>query len=119
MFSLFVAAAAVFSQMERFRRIMTGEPSIKITKTLTIGEPGVVKIESDNITEPVTVGEPTVVKMETNALQQAQDLLNGGKDMDAVCREINPEYAKWGSIQQQLFRKTLEAVLKSQRSTGS
>jgi len=118
-FSLFVAAAVVFSQMERFRRIMTGNPSINITKTLTIGRPGAVKIESGNITETVTVGEPTVVKMETNTLQQAQDLLNAGKNMDAVCREINPEYAKWGSIQQQLFRKTMEAVLKSQLFTGS
>jgi hypothetical protein len=95
---LFAGAAIAFGQMERFQQLMTWKPSLDITKTLTIGE-------------------PTVVKMESNALRTAQDLLSAGKDMDSVCREINPEYAQWGSIQQQLFRKTMESVLKSQRST--
>jgi methanogenic corrinoid protein MtbC1 len=58
--------------MERFHQIMTWKPSLNITKTLTMGE-------------------PTVVKMESNALRRAQDLLSAGKDMDSVCREINPD----------------------------
>ena len=31
--------------------------------------------------------------------------------MDSVCREINPEYASWGSLKQQMFQKAMEAVL--------
>jgi hypothetical protein len=34
--------------------------------------------------------------------------------MDSVCREINPDYASWGSLKQQMFRKAMEAVLKSE-----
>jgi hypothetical protein len=58
--------------------------------------------------------EPMVVRMKAGALQKAQTLLATGKDMDSVCREINPEYASWGSLRQQMFQKAMEAVLKSQ-----
>ena len=58
--------------------------------------------------------EPMVVRMKACALQKAQTLLATGKDMDSVCREINPEYASWGSHRQQMFQKAMEAVLKSQ-----
>ena len=58
--------------------------------------------------------EPMVVRMKAGALQKAQTLLATGKDMDSVCREINPEYASWGSPRQQMFQKAMEAVLKSQ-----
>jgi len=58
--------------------------------------------------------EPMVVRMKSGALQKAQTLLATGKDMDSVCREINPEYASWGSLRQQMFQKAMEAVLKSQ-----
>jgi len=58
--------------------------------------------------------EPMVVRMKAGALQKAQTLLATGKDMDSVCREINPEYASWGSVRQQMFQKAMEAVLKSQ-----
>lgn len=97
---LFAVAAVFYSQLERFQQLIAWKPSINFTKT-------------------VTIGEPNVYKLDTNALQQAQDLLRGGKEIGSVCREINPEYANWGSIQQQLFQKTLEAVLKSQGSSGS
>ena len=58
--------------------------------------------------------EPMVVRMKSGALQKAQTLLATGKDIDSVCREINPEYASWGSPRQQMFQKAMEAVLKSQ-----
>jgi hypothetical protein len=58
--------------------------------------------------------EPMVVRMKAGALQKAQTLLATGKDMDSVCREINPEYASWGSPRQQMFQKAMEVVLKSQ-----
>ena len=96
---LFGIAAIVFAQMERFQQLMTWTPSINITKT-------------------VTMGEPTVVMMGIDAMRKAQDLITAGKDMDSVCREIEPEYANWGSVQQQVFRKMLEAVLKMDRSKG-
>ena len=58
--------------------------------------------------------EPIVVRLKGDALQKAQTLLATGKDMDSICREINPEYASWGSLRQQMFQKAMEAVLKSQ-----
>jgi hypothetical protein len=66
-----------------------------------------------NVTKTVTIGEPTVVKMESDVLQQARDLHTAGKDMDSICREINPEYSRWGSTRQMLFRKTMETMLSS------
>jgi hypothetical protein len=58
--------------------------------------------------------EPMVVRMKSGALEKAQTLLATGKDMDSVCREINPEYASWESLRQQMFQRAIEAVLKSQ-----
>jgi hypothetical protein len=65
------------------------------------------------ISETVTVTEPTVVKMGNDEIKQAADLLRGGSDMDTVCRQINPDYAQWPKLQQRLFRMTLEKVLRS------
>jgi mannose/fructose/N-acetylgalactosamine-specific phosphotransferase system component IID len=67
------------------------------------------------IAKTVTVEEPTVMRMDGDAVQKAQLLLATGKDMDSICREINPEYASWGSFRQQMFQKAMEAVLKAQR----
>lgn len=72
-----------------------------------------------NIKTTVRVAEPTVVRLEADALQKAQDLLKSGMDMDSVCREINPDYVKWGSLEQRLFQRAMETLLKSQRSTPS
>jgi len=57
--------------------------------------------------------EQMVVRMKSGALQKAQSLLATGTDMDSICREINPEYASWESRKQQVFQKTMEAVIKS------
>jgi hypothetical protein len=65
------------------------------------------------ILETFTVGEPTVVKMGNDDLRKAADLLRAGADLDTICRQLNPEYAQWGALQQRLFRMTMEKVLKS------
>ena len=58
--------------------------------------------------------EPMVVRLKTGTLQKAQTLLATGKDIDSICREINPEYPSWESHKQQMFQKAMQAVLKSQ-----
>ena len=58
--------------------------------------------------------EPMVVRMKSDALEKARTLLATGKDMDSVCREINPEYASWSSLGQRMFQKAMETMLKSQ-----
>jgi hypothetical protein len=70
-----------------------------------------------NVTKTVMIGEPTVLKMESDVLQKARDLQTAGKDMDSICREINPEYSRWGSTQQMLFRKTMETMVSSLEQT--
>jgi hypothetical protein len=70
------------------------------------------------VSKTVIVEEPTVVKLETDAIKTANELVQAGSDMDTVCHQINPEYAKWGSLRKELFRKTLEALLKTQGSTN-
>jgi len=70
------------------------------------------------ISETVVEGEPTVIKLETDAIKTASALLRSGNDLDAVCRQINPEYAGWGTLQKQLFRKAMEAMLKAEAASG-
>lgn len=66
------------------------------------------------ITRTTNFGDPSVVKLDKHAIQTASQLIRAGNDMNAVCRSINPDYAKWGAIQKQLFRTTMQAVLKAQ-----
>lgn len=70
------------------------------------------------ISKTFSAGEPTVVKIESDAIKTASELLRGGSDMDMVCRQINPQYANWGSLQKRLFRKTMEMVLKAEAASG-
>ncbi len=100
---LFAVAVIVFGQMDRFRRMMTSQP-------MTWQSPSI------NISRTFSAGAPTVIRMDNDAVRKAQDLLKSGKDLDLVCREIEPDYANWDSIRQQLFRTTLEAVLKASPS---
>jgi heme/copper-type cytochrome/quinol oxidase subunit 4 len=101
---IFAAAFFVFTGMQKFREMMTPETPEPL---------------SIHFTETERTSEPTVVRMENDDLQKAASLLVSGKDMDSVCAEINPDYANWGSLQKQLFRKTMEEVLKSQPSKGN
>jgi len=58
------------------------------------------------------------VKLDKGALQKARELLNTGSDLDSVCRAIEPEYASWASLQQQIFRRAMETLLNTQRAAG-
>jgi hypothetical protein len=49
--------------------------------------------------------EAMIVRMKSDALEKARTLLATGKDMGSVCREINPEYASWGSLEQKIFQR--------------
>lgn len=101
---IFAAAFFVFTGMQKFRGMMT----LRTPEPLSI-----------HFTVTERTSEPTIVRMENDDIQKAASLLLSGKDMDSVCAEINPDYANWGSLQKQLFRKTMEEVLKSQPSKGN
>ncbi len=67
-----------------------------------------------NISRSVTIGKPIIYKLGNEELQRAGALLKTGTDMDSICREVDPNYAKLGSIEQAMFREALETILKSQ-----
>jgi hypothetical protein len=70
----------------------------------------------DGVSTKISVKEePMVVRLKAGSLEKAQMLVATGKDMDSVCREIDPDYASWESLKQQKFQKAIAAVLKSQR----
>jgi hypothetical protein len=93
---LFALAAALVGHMGKFRQLMKSGPSI-------------------NIGKKVIRHEPIFIKLDKDAIQKVRDSLSAGKDLDALCREIEPAYANWGYIQQEVFRKALDMMFKSQK----
>jgi hypothetical protein len=79
---LFAPAVALVGHMGKFRQLMKSGPSI-------------------NIGQKVVRHEPIFIKLDNDAIQKVRDSLSAGKDLDAVCREIEPAYANWGYIQQE------------------
>ncbi len=92
----FAIAVALVGHTGKFRQLMKSGPSI-------------------NIGQKVVSRESLFIKLNNDAIQKLRDSLSAGKDLDAVCREIEPAYANWGYIQQEVFRKALDTMLKSQR----
>ena len=43
----------------------------------------------------------------------------GPRDLEAVCREIEPEYANWDTVQQKAFRRAIEMVINADPSAHS
>ena len=94
----------------RFGLGLSLNPSINIRRAVSVGPSATVK---------VTTSQPLVVKLDKDAVQRARDLLTAGGDLDSVCREIEPEYANWISLQQRAFRKALETVLGVEQGAGT
>jgi hypothetical protein len=94
---LFGAAGLVFSEMENLQRMLTSSP---------VG--GKLSLAS---TKNPTIARQTVVRMDKAALETARGLKKAGKDIDEICRTVQPAYAGWGSLQQTLFRDALKVVL--------
>jgi hypothetical protein len=59
------------------------------------------------------VTRSTVIKLDKAAFETARELKETGRDFDSICRAIEPDYARWGSVQQRVFRDALEAILKT------
>jgi hypothetical protein len=97
---LFALAVALAGHMGKFRQLMKSGPSI-------------------NIGQKAVRHESVFIKLDNNAIQKVRDTLSAGKDLDAVCREIEPAYTNWGNIQQEVFRKALDMMLKSQKPAGN
>jgi hypothetical protein len=68
---------------------------------------------SITIKRTITVKEPLVVRLDKDAIQKARILVSTGRDLESVCREIEPSYQNWGFAQQQGFRKAMETLLKN------
>jgi hypothetical protein len=92
-------ALVVLTKILRIRLLPSVKPSMKISRSLSIGEPLVVRLDRDSI-------------------QKARDLLNAGQDLESICHEIEPAYANWSFPQQQGFRKAMETVLKAKQGAG-
>jgi hypothetical protein len=88
------------SRSSGIRLLLSAKPSVKISRT-------------------VTVREPLVVKLNNETVQKARALLSTGQDLESVCREIEPAYANWSFPQQQGFRRAMETVLKTQLGAGT
>jgi|SRR5208283_4103854 len=60
-----------------------------------------------------------VVKLNKDAVEKGRALLTAGEDFDSVCRAIEPEYANWGALQQQVFQRAMKALLETQLVPGT
>ena len=128
---MFLVIFAVAIALYLVIKLLVNQAGLSLSTTLSLGDPngasGGLPADGASYTRTGRFGirggsikftvkeEPMVVRLKGGALQRAQTLLATGKDMDSVCREINPEYASWGSLRQQIFQRAMEAVLKSQR----
>jgi hypothetical protein len=101
----FAGVVTFISRMRRLGRMMTSGVNHNVTFTINHRTVG------GNQTQ-------AIFKMDADALQRARGLISAGMNIDAVCREINPAYASWGMIEQGLFRKVIEALLKQQGAGG-
>ena len=58
------------------------------------------------------VTRSTMIKLDQTALETARELKGAGRDLDSICRTIEPDYSGWDSLQQMALRQGLEAILK-------
>jgi hypothetical protein len=59
-------------------------------------------------------GKSLVVRLNKDTVQKARELLRAGNDLESVCREIEPEYGNWRTLQQHAFRRAIEMVLSAE-----
>jgi hypothetical protein len=86
---LFGLAGLVFTKMESFLHSMS-RPRMDLP--------------SIRIAENVIVSKPNIIKLDQAEISTARELKKTGKDLDSICRAVEPNYAGWGSLQEMLFR---------------
>jgi type II secretory pathway component PulF len=91
------------NRKSRSRFAFSLSPSIKIDRGTPLGK---------HLTVKVSTSDPLVIKLDNDAVARAHSLLGAGSDIDSICREIEPAYADWQSVQQRAFQKAVEMLLK-------
>ena len=99
-FLLLCLAGAAFGGMWKYERRASSGPTNVVNLVQAI-EPHVSML----------ITEPQVGVLGNQAIERAKELSQEGAPLDAICREVNPEYGQWGSFQQQAFQRVMEAVL--------
>jgi hypothetical protein len=56
---------------------------------------------------------PKVHVMDNDAVARARAMSQQGVSLDAICRAVDHDYAKWAPAQQQAFRQVMQAMLKA------
>jgi hypothetical protein len=54
-------------------------------------------------------------KLDNAQLAAAAAAAGRGADWDAVCRQVNPEYATWNDFEQSLYRHAVQSVIEDRR----
>lgn len=67
---------------------------------------------SSRISIETIAADPVVYRLDTETLERARARIAMGEDLDAVCRDINPDYGTWGAAQREAFRRVLDAALR-------
>lgn len=52
------------------------------------------------------------------ALARGQEYLQQGKDLETICRWVNPQYPQWNSFQRLIYKSYLKAALDLRRAKG-
>jgi hypothetical protein len=58
-------------------------------------------------------------KLDEAQLAAADAAAGSGADWDAVCRQVNPEYAAWSDFEQSLYRHAVQSAIEGRRRAAS
>jgi hypothetical protein len=111
-----VVAGALFTRITNRTNVLVLLPTVLIAFAfIMLRQVLALKVRPSSITikRTVTVKEPLVVRLDKDAIQKARILMSTGRDLESVCREIEPGYQNWGFAQQQGFRKAMETLLEN------
>jgi hypothetical protein len=110
-----VVAGVFFSRITKSTNVLVLLPTVLIAFAFIMLRQvlGLKVGPSITIKRTITVKEPLVVRLDKDAIQKARILVSTGRDLESVCREIEPGYQNWGFAQQQGFRKAMETLLKN------
>lgn len=102
---IFFVVAIVIVTQSRFRTMFTINPSSSTRQAL--------------LRASAKSGESVALRIDNDQLQKLRERFNAGEDIETICREIEPGYATWGLIKQEIFRKAIEMILKAKSGSGA
>lgn len=60
------------------------------------------------------IADPLVYRLDAAGLERARRRLDAGEDLDAICSDVEPAYATWGTGQREAFRRLLMTALEEE-----